>query len=539
MARATTKTATKTKTKAAPSKAKAKAAPVKEAKGKTKSVPESKHKIPKSDKSFTPLMTVDLSVENPRALISEFHVAKINKIEASTHMISNIAKYLRPMSTGYLTLDWLFGGGIFNVFASVSGPEQSSKSTFVNNVIASGVRSRMLFNMHIDAEATINAEYAAAMFAMHGVNYESLQDLAHRPYRYYRENVIETAFDFMHQILKSLPQKVWIPQEESWAYLFEKRNPEHAKMMEAYGVKAHKTLNTDDRFVCLTDYDGIEAGFYPDSFAAMVSIDDDDDDKKTRRRAVEASAFSNHLRRISARLTNRGCMMLGTNQLRLDPNARAGYSGPTYREPGGEALKFYTAQRGQFMSVMSGFFGSKAEWNKELKGMAEPSVIVDGAFDLYDYKSVKNTKNKPGNPNKQSYVRIWKADHLGMGHGYDPAYDVYTYLTETRQLKKVKNGRALQFNLRKSVGSKRAGLLNSLPPFGELDLKRLVLSEVFVSRELTSKALENMGLTRTVGLRDALFEQIATDKKVLARHTSKKVKDEDEDVEATSSATEY
>lgn len=508
-------------------------------KSKSESVKSKSGNIPKtfSKGKNTPLIAPTIELINPRAAIGEFYVNRINANEAKTHLVSNVAKYLDPLSSGFLTLDWLFGGGMFNVFASVAGPEQSSKSTYLQNVIANGVKSPLLFNMHIDAESTLNDEYAQAMFAMQGIDYKGLGELKHRPYRYFRENVIETIFDFMHATLKDMPQKIWIPAANSWAYVFDKRDADEVKKMDAYGVKPEKSLSRNDKFICLTEYSGLEGAFYPDSFAAMVSIDDDEskDGEKTRRRAVEASAFSNHLRRISARLTNRGCLMLGANQVRKDPNSRGGH-GPTWYEGGGEALKFYSAMRAQFFSVNIGptIPGNDAVYNKDFKRAAEPSVIVPGAFDLYDYKRVKNTKNKPGNPGKESYVRVWVADHSGNGHGYDPAFDTFNYLLETGQI--VKDRRKLKFNLRKSVGAKRAALLNALPEFTESNLKALTLSEVFQSRDLTSRALEGMNLTRTVDLRKSLFDQMKVDKSILAIKTSKKVKDEDYEDEG---ATEY
>jgi len=535
----------------------AKAAAKKSAKAPVKSAPKGKaakavaskgkavnKKTAKSDKTLgkefskgknTPIIAATSEVVNPRAAISTFYVARINEIESKTHLVSNVAKYMDPLSSGYLTLDWLFSGGYYNGFASVSGPEGAGKSMAVNHAIASAIRAQLLFNFHMDAEGTINDELAAAMFAMSGIDYAGLDLLKHKPYRYYKDNVIETIFDFVHSVLRTLPQKVWVPTHNSWAYVFDKRDANEAKKMEIYGVKAEKSLSRHDKYVCLTDYSGLEAAFFPDSFAAMVSIGDDEEDQKSRRRAVEASAFSDNLKRISSRLSSRGCLILGVNQLRKTPNV-IGRQDPWY-EPGGEALKFYSAQRARFNSVSSGFHGNDAVYNKEFGRIAEPSVIIPGSYDLYDYKSVKNTKNKMGNPNKKSMVRVWVADHAGQGHGFDPAYDLFNYLIETGQL--LKDRRKLKFNLRKSVGSKRADMLNSLPEFTEANLKALTLSEVFNLRELTDRALKGMNLTKKVGLREALFNQVHSDKKILAIKTSTKKKDDEDYEDDKDSATEY
>lgn len=474
-----------------------------------------------------------LDLANARVSVSEFYIPKMAAIESKTHMVSNVSKYCDPLSSGSLCIDWLFNGGYYNGFSSVSGLEGAGKTMELNHAVASAIRSNLIFSSFIDAEGTMNEELATQQFAMSGINYAELEALAHKPYRYYKENIIETIFDYMHGLLKTLPQKIWIPDANSWAYVFDKRSDDDKKKMDAYGVKIDKALSRNDKYVCLTEYSGIEAGFFIDSFAAMVTLGDDDDDSKSKRRAAEASAFSEHLRRVSARLSNRGCMILGVNQLRKTPNV-IGRQDPHY-EPGGEALKFYSAQRARFSSSSSGYPGNNAEYKKDFGAIAEPSVIVPGAFDIYDYKKVKNTKNKMGNPKKVTWQRAWVADHAGIGHGFDPAFDLFNYLLETKQLEK--NRRDLKFNLRKSAGSKRAELLNALPPFREEHLKTLTLSEVFPSRELTARALEVMKLTKTVGLRDALFDQVRSDKKIRAIHTLGKVKDRDEDIE--DGATEY
>ena len=502
------------------------------AKAVTKTKTETKTKI----KEATAIEAPDVP-QSSRIAVSAFFSKKIEDVENKTHLVSNVSKYCDPLSTGFLVTDWLYSGGIYNVMASVAGPEGSSKSTQLEATIGSGVSGQLIFASHIDAEGTINDDYAQRKFAMFGLDYYKLQrgEDGERRYRYYKENVIEPIFDYMHNLLKTLPQKVWIPKLNSWAYVFDKRDAEEAKLMSIYGVKPDKTLSRNDKFICPTDYSGIEAGFFLDSFAAMVTSDDDEGDKKGRRRAAEAAAFSDQLKRISARLSNRGCLMFGVNQVRESPNASGPSRGPSYYEPGGNALKFFTAQRSQVFSTNSGFptFMS-AKYEKDFGGFAEKSVLDDNAFDLYDYKRIKNTKNKPGNPNKVGYLRVWKADHNGEGHGYDPVFDTFYYLLVTKQLKR--EGRKLVFRLRKSIGKNRAAVLNDLPPFEDKAFKLLILSEVFSDKETIKKALAAMGLSKPVALRKSLFEQIKSDKKVVALGTSKSKSEDDEDFEST---TEY
>lgn len=518
----------KAKAKAAPTKAASKAKKASPAKADKSAKAKSGKKVGQETEAVNRLIHLQPKMiipENPRAAAAAFYAKKIDAVEAKTHLVSNVSKYCDPLSSGYLCIDWLFNGGFYNGFASVSGQEQAGKTTSLNHVVSNTIRQNLIFSSFIDAEGTMNDEYSTAMFALAGISYPELDNINPKIYRYYKDNVIETIFDYMHGLLKLLPQKVWIPDANSWAYLFDKRNKEEDAKMEAYGVKPDRNLSRNDKFVCLTENSGVEAGFFVDSFAAMVSEGDDDEERKSKRRAVEASAFSEHFRRITSRLSNRGVLLLGVNQLRKTPNV-IGRQDPYY-EPGGEALKFYSAQRARFTTKQSGFPGMAA-YHKDLKAIAEPSVIVPGKYDIYDYKHIKNTKNKMGNPKKETWVRAWVADHNGQGHGFDPAFDVYNYLLTTGQLKKDGGRGKLMFNLRKSAGTKRAELLNSLPAFTEADLKTLTLSEVFPSRELTKKALDAMKLTKTVSLREALFDQVRNDKKIRAKNTSVKAKKEED-----------
>ena len=61
-----------------------------------------------------------LDLSNARTSISEFYIKKIDTVEGKTHMVSNVSKYCDPLSSGSLCIDWLFNGGYYNGFASVS-----------------------------------------------------------------------------------------------------------------------------------------------------------------------------------------------------------------------------------------------------------------------------------------------------------------------------------------------------------------------------------------------------------------------------------
>lgn len=467
---------------------------------------------------------------NVRENISSFLSSRIEKAEATSGMVANTSKHLDPQSTGSLCVDWLFNGGIFNGFASISGMEQSGKSTLLFSTISSGLKSNFLFSSVIDSEGTLTDDYLANIARQQGIDLPYLSSIG-RSFQYYKESVIENVFDYMVNLLNGLPRKIWSPEAKTWTYSFPKNDQYFKDLMERYEVKPDRSLTTAKAFVCPTDHSGIEAAFYVDSFAAMLTESDEESGERSKIRAAEAQAFSNHLKRVASKFGNRGCMLFGTNQLRKIPGQV--YGSPTYM-PGGEALKFYSGQRAEASTRSSGFHQGLSKYDKDARGVTEPSVIGDGK-DRYSYKQITNTKNKPGNPGKQTWVRVWQADHMGNAHGIDPYFDVFWYLMETGQIKKAKREKGRQyytFNLKSSVGNNRAKLLNSLEPFSELDLKTLVLSEVFGGKPLISKALTAMGLSTKVGLRKSLFDQVKNDPTVRALKNGKsKESDNDDDYE--------
>lgn len=467
-----------------------------------------------------------------RQAIMNFYGGLIKSVENNTKLVSNTVKYLRPLSTGNLCLDWAFNGGIYNGMASVAGPEQSGKSTLCNHLVASCVKNDLAFISWIDAEGTLNPDLASRIFEKYGVELSQLEDASAggptSPWNYYRENVIEKSFSYMHQLIKIMPDKVWSTDAKCWVYMFKKRNDVHKKMMEVYDVKPVKSLTTESHYGCPTEYDSVEAGFVIDSFAAMVTSRDDENEDKSKIRAAEAGAFSSEIKRVSARLASKGVLLFGTNQLRESPNAGP-YSGDTSYEPGGKALQFFTGQRCRMNSRAGGWMsGPASKYDKESKRQSEQSVVYEGN-DLYDYKHIKNTKNKPGNPNKETFVRVWVADETGEGSGFDPAFDVFNFLRHTKQIKKSKN--KWVFDARPSFGSpKIAKSLSGIESFTYLELKKLVLAETRKDKRLMKEALEEMGINKPLKLQENLFAQLKVDNDLLALKSSKKKsKDEDDD----------
>lgn len=466
-----------------------------------------------------------------RLLVSDFYSGMLDKIERTTRMPSNSMRYLDPLSTGLLTFDRALSGGLRNAFASVAGEEQSGKTTLCYHALAQACRSQTIMNGFIDAEGTLNETFAANVFSPYGLNFMDLMADKKGALRYYRRNVIEQVFDYLHALLRQMPDKMWVAEANSWAYVIPKNNKHFAALKAALQLKEDKALTNESSFMCPTEYSGLEASFFIDSLAAMVTENDDESEERSRVRAAEAAAFSLHLKRVVSRLSSKGVALFGVNQVRKTPGQT--YGDPLY-EPGGEALKFYSAQRLRMATRVA----PKEERRKgedAYQGF-EPSVYADH-YDTYHYKAFKSTKNKMGPPKIQASVRVWASDAKGDVRGFDPVYDTEQYLRDTRQLVPSGKRGTMVFKLRDSVGAKRQKFYNDLDPITMADFKLLILAESEGDRELRKSVAETItGFERTkLDLRATLLRQVASDPEVYSKElTAKAVKessDDDDDLE--------
>ena len=466
--------------------------------------------------------------------ISAFYGKVLDLVERKTHMPSNSLRYLDPLSTGLLQLDRALSGGWHNVFASIAGQEASGKTTVMYHGMANALsQEEIKFVLHLEPEGTLNTEFAGNVFSQFNLNYHELMDDRTR-LRYYRRQVIEKVFDLAHAVLKRMPDKVWVPETNSWGYLIPKRDKYWASLMEVMQLEADKKLSTENDFLCPTDYSGVEGALFLDSLAAMVTESDDEAEVRSKVRAAEAAAFSLHLKRVVSRISSKGVVFPAVNQLRKVPGQTHG--DPLY-EPGGEAIKFYSAQRLRIGARFMKPYGNVIRDKDAPEQMLEPSVHKPGTFDRYKYKYFRNTKNKIGFPGLRGWLRVWVADAFGRVRGFDPVYDVFEYLRDTGQLRvngRKKGETLYSFSLRDSVGKKRASMYNSIDPFTHHMFKQMILAEVEGDRKMIVSAGEAMGVSPNLlwrgALRESLFAQIRNDKVVL-QIRQKEVKADDDDAD--------
>lgn len=466
--------------------------------------------------------------------MAAFYAKKLIKVENALHLVSNSVVEPERVSTGSLQLDWVFGGGLMPGMSSVAGEEASGKTTAVYHTLAqSHAVLHLPYVGFYDAEGAISPKYSGRIFKSYDLDIKKLLSKEGRNvgFYYFKDQVIEKMFDYLKKTLHLMPDKNWSSEAQSWCYFFRKRDDDHKQLMSAMEVKPDQALSTGPFYVCPTNYSGPEGFFGVDSFASMLTRGEEEkeDTDKPKRSAIEAAAFSEHLKRVVVDLSEKKVHMLGTNQ--LGSHVRAVYGSPDDQqyEKGGNALKYYSIARARFFSRSpSGAKKLAAHFDVDKdnsKFGIEDSVEWSGK-DRYAYKEVKNVKNKFGKPGLKVFIRIWVSDAKGNPRGIDPVFDVFMHLRNTDQLRKASKG--YTFDLKDSIGKKRAGKLNALKPFKFEAFKTLIVGEYINDENLIRKAMSMLKLDVKVDLRNSLFKQLVKDESMYSTiRESAKVDEED------------
>lgn len=430
-----------------------------------------------------------------------YYAKQIDGIEKGLSVFSNTTKTADRLSSGVLVFDWTAGGGL-TLFSAIAGLEASGKTTLCTHALASSLTNKLPFTGFWDAEGTLNIDYATEIWRPFGINMQEVMDDISYGFRYYRNNVIEKFFDYLVKVLNHMPDKVWLPEENTWAFAFPKRDDYFGKMMHELELKPSRALSNEKQHICPTEDSRPQGLMCVDSLAAMMTNEDEESEQSSNRRAKEASAFSMHLKRVMGKLPEKQFLLLGTNQLRVVPGVTYG---EPYTEPGGNAIQFYSSMRWRSFSraVPKGYERD----GDNGKIAVEPSVEGKGT-DRYMYKEITNTKNKFGRPGLKTSYRVWISDVGGNPRGIDPAFDVYQHLLNTQQISE--KGNKITFQLRPSLG-KVAGLLNG-KVFKFETLKTLIIGEVTDRKDLTVRAAKELGINVSPKLRARLFKQMHTDR---------------------------
>ncbi len=271
---------------------------------------------------------------------------EMDTIEKKTKISSrSIAMRGKRLSTGCLALDMYLGGGLVpGSWTTLSGGEQSCKSTTAMSIMAQVIKTKFsgIAAVH-DFEGSSDANYISNMLATSGVQVDPKEVfgvpdpdggwIIAPMIRYYAPDNGEAFFDYMSMSRRRLPDK--IVEEDGTAYLLFENTKENKKIVgDKYDKKWFSKKN---QFKVLAADDQMQMLVLVDSYPAMLP-DQVDDDDGSKAMALQARMFSDGIKRFRGGMRRKMMTILGINQLRQRPATMFG--DPAY-EPCGDALKFY------------------------------------------------------------------------------------------------------------------------------------------------------------------------------------------------------
>lgn len=442
------------------------------------------------------------------------------------------------LSTGMLATDVALNGGIYpSGWYTVSGDEQTGKSTEILHAMISLAASSVPFIDFLEPEGTSTEDYirAVAKSVLLGIPVAKARNVdvpnlfgkrkllkSGQPSDqfeieprvwYYTDNQVEAIWLSQAAILKRMPNKVY--RNGKWWLLFDRTRENMSRLKGKTDARMSKL--TDKLAVESMDGGTGQALILIDSLASMIAKSDQEKEDGNNQVGVDAAAHTKHARKVKGLLRDKHATVVATNQMRANINTR--YSGgATTQEAGAKYLRFASDVRMQHAAVgiphAKGF--TEKEANVELNEEGRPV----GGKDTYRYIRMRTIKNKFGTPWVEVFYRLWESDPTGMCRGFDPVYDTYTYLRDTNQLvgggpgspaTKMKitlfpepdaeKGLTIQ-----QVMEEGGGELDSfLPPLKWLDFKKLILLRGTHLKEHCRK----LKIRRNPRLRERCFRQVA------------------------------
>lgn len=414
--------------------------PLETKKTKTKAVVTSAAPEKKSKKGIINPTADDVAkygLDPATAAMNEMLSAEYDALEIKYEMVAGSTHSLDKVSSDSLALDLVTGGGFTPTgINQMAGFEAAGKTTTILHTLGRALTERRIGYVGVnDAENTVDIPYLEGIF---GPKFDNL--LMDR-LRYSDQEILESYFDFIRSVIKTLPDKIWYDELNGFAFRLSMDIPKHkefAGRFDDLGFKRDKELSNKKYAVYPTEDTNPQALFVLDSFPALITGGADErESDESGGMSERARKMAEILPRFTGRMRRKGVCLVGTNQLREKPGVTHG--DPVY-EPMGNVLKFSSAQRTRVTSRSSKSYSDSFKVDKEMTQL----VVEDnplGGKDYYSFKEFKNTKNKAGTPFLRAWCRIWTADPNGQGHGIDPVFDLWEYLVLTGQ---VKGGRTFK-----------------------------------------------------------------------------------------------
>jgi RecA/RadA recombinase len=438
----------------------------------------------------------------PKFDLKAFYAQTSKDVIRKQGLSSDPLEDIQPMSSGWLMLDLIFGGGMRPAMYTFAGEEQTAKTTLALSILAEAIKTDVPLKAFWDYEgSTKNSRtYIANILRTAGVTQtvdeifgktdkETGEILIHPLIDYFATGIGEAFFDWLAEIERTYPDKRYVGGK--WWLVFEDTKENKAKVGEFVDDKASKRYG---KGLYVPAPDGnLQGVVVIDAWSAM-NPSSNDEQEADNSLGVLARFFSKHLIRIKARLSPKMIAVIGMNHLADIPMAMYG---PKQKEKGGNDLRSKSDVRiWNFKRAINTSVPFSPVADKEEGCEVEKSVTGQGS-DRYNYVMSKNIKNKLSLPKRKAWFRLWTEDAKGDARGFDPHFDTMCYLRETGQL---------EGNVRKKLTLKLEGVELKDPTVNWMELKTLVLGTEEQKVELRA----DIGLPEEFDLRQFCFDQVAS-----------------------------
>lgn len=458
--------------------------------------------------------------KKPKFDVRNFYRSTIDDVSRRQGVEADPMEDITPLSTGLLSLDLMYGGGIRPAMYTHAGDEQTAKTTLALMIMVNAINKGVPTIAFWDYEgSTKNSKpYLASILKTMGAkctirdvfgkkDKETGKWLTEPVVQYYPETVGEKFFDWLAALERQYPDKRLVAGK--WWLIYEDTKVNKAMVGDYHDPKMAKKYG---KGLWVEAPDGnLQAVVVVDSYPAM-NPDSNDDEEADNSLGVHARFFAKHLPRIKGRMGKKMIALLGMNQLSDIPMAMYG---PKQQESCGKKLRYYSDVRIWNTKRGSGM-PFNAVFDKE-EGLEIEKSVTGKGNDSYRYIQTKTAKNKLWIPGRKAWFRIWVSDAEGNGCGLDPFFDVMMYLRDTGQM----------------LGNERKKLrlrLDGLPPVDKVNwmqLKEWVLG----TKEQKVAICKTFGIDKPFCLKAWCFKQAESGKgeALYVAKKGEKVASEDEE----------
>ena len=265
-------------------------------------------------------------------------------------------------------------------------------STQTFHVLKSAISNKVPVIIDYDAEGAVHREYLSSIFGVKDISMIFGKKDAKGKYllepkaRYIQENVLEDFFRFVRDILRVLPEKIYLPEHKQWFLVYDDSKTQKA-VFDASGHKAVKSLSSRGMTYVEAPDTAPQALIILDSWPQLMPEKFDEEEGGGSGMALKARIMSEELQKTAGQIRKKGVILYGVNQIRLKPGVMYGcftYETPVLLADGTTLPIGYIVDNKMEVEVMS--------YNKDTDTF-EPKKVVNwfnnGVGEVDEFRTIR------------------------------------------------------------------------------------------------------------------------------------------------------